>query len=72
MRFSVLFSLALSAVMTGLCYLLRDSIIRVFLTDAASFDYAITFTGILLSTALVALLYLWTSRRMMAAESPRE
>lgn len=135
MRFSVRFSLGLSAVMTGLCYLLRDSIIRVFLTDTASFDYATTFTGILLttsflfgvfyvltnalqamgaavqaliinlsrqgiiyipalfllqavleanglawaqpaadllSTALVSALYLWTSRKMMAAADCRE
>ena len=132
MRFSVCFSLALSAAMTGLCYLLRDPIIRVFLTEPASFDHAVTFTSILLttsflfgvfyvltnalqsmgaavqaliinlsrqgiiyipalyilqalleakglawaqpvadllSTALVALLYLWTSRKMMAAAS---
>ena len=53
MRFSVLFSLGLSAVMTGLCYLLRDSIIRVFLTDAAYFDYATTFTSILLTTSFL-------------------
>lgn len=53
MCFSVLFSLGLSAVMTGLCYLLRDSIIRVFLTDAASFDYATTFTSILLTTSFL-------------------
>lgn len=133
MRFSVFFSLGLSAAMTGLCYLLRDSIIRVFLTEPESFEYAITFTNILLttsflfgvfyvltnalqamgaavqaliinlsrqgiiyipalyilqslleakglawaqpvadllSTALVALLYLWTSRKMIAAENP--
>lgn len=30
MKFSIFFSLRLSAVMTGLCYLFRDSIIRVF------------------------------------------
>lgn len=53
MRFSVLFSLGLSAAMTGLCYLLRDSIIRIFLTDAASFDYATTFTNILLTTSFL-------------------
>ena len=53
MGFSVLFSLGLSAVMTGLCYLLRDPIIRVFLTDAASFDYATTFTSILLTTSFL-------------------
>lgn len=135
MRFSLLFSLGLSAAMTGLCYLLRDSIIRVFLTEPASFAYAMTFTSILLttsflfgvfyvltnalqamgaaaqaliinlsrqgiiyipalyilqalleaaglawaqpaadllSTALVSALYLWTSRKMMAAADCRE
>ncbi len=53
MRFSVLFSLGLSAAMTGLCYLLRGPIIRVFLTEPASFDYAITFTSILLTTSFL-------------------
>lgn len=53
MRFSILFSLGLSASMTGLCYLLRDFIIRVFLTEPASFDYAITFTNILLTTSFL-------------------
>ena len=62
MRFSVLFALALSAVMTGLCYLLRDSVIRVFLTDTASFDYAITFTNILLTTSfLFGIFYVMTN-----------
>ena len=53
MRFSVLFSLGLSAVMTGLCYVLRDSIIRVFLTEPAAFDYANIFTSILLTTSFL-------------------
>jgi len=53
MRFSIFFSLGLSAVMTGLCYLLRDSIIRVFLTEPASFGYALTFTNILLTTSVL-------------------
>lgn len=53
MRFSIFFSLGLSAVMTGLCYLLRDSIIRVFLTEPASFHYALTFTNILLTTSVL-------------------
>lgn len=61
-RFSVLFALALSAIMTGLCYLLRDSVIRVFLTDTASFDYAITFTNILLTTSfLFGMFYVMTN-----------
>lgn len=53
MRFSILFSLGLSTAMTGLCYLLRDAIIRVFLTEPASFDYAIAFTNILLTTSFL-------------------
>ena len=53
MRFSIVFSLGLSAAMTGLCYLLRGSIIRVFLTEPASFDYAFTFTNILLTTSFL-------------------
>ena len=46
MRFSIFLSLGLSTAMTGLCYLLRDSIIRVF-------DYATTFTSILLTTSFL-------------------
>lgn len=53
MRFSILFSFALSTVMTVLCYLFRDSIIRIFLTDQASFDYATRFTNILLTTSFL-------------------
>ena len=62
MGFSVLFALGLSAVMTGACYLLRDPLIRAFLADGASFDYALTFTSILLSTSvLFGLFYVLTN-----------
>lgn len=62
MRFSVLFSLGLSAAMTGLCYLLRGPIIRVFLTEAASFEHALVFTNILLTTsALFGIFYVLTN-----------
>ena len=53
MRFSVLFSLALSGAMTGLCYALQAPIIRAFLTEPASFDYAAAFTCILLTTSFL-------------------
>ncbi len=53
MRFSVLFSLGLSAVMTGLCYLLREQVVRAFLTQLEAFDYAVRFTNILLTTSLL-------------------
>lgn len=53
MRFSIFFALGLSGIMTDLCYLLRYIIIGVFLTEPASFHYALTFTNILLSTSFL-------------------
>ncbi|MGP1349779.1 MAG: MATE family efflux transporter [Stomatobaculum sp.] len=41
MNFSLLFALALSAVMTGACYLFTNQIVSAFLTDAAAFNYAV-------------------------------
>lgn len=51
MSFSLLFALGLSAVMTGLCYLLRGQIVGAFLTGPDAFDYAAQFTNILLTTS---------------------
>lgn len=53
MRFSLSFALGLSAVMTVLCYLLRDQIVGAFLTDSAAFAYAVQFTNILLITSFL-------------------
>jgi len=53
MRFSLLFALGLSMVMTGLCYLLRGRIVGAFLTEPAAFDYAVQFTSILLTTSVL-------------------
>lgn len=53
MRFSLGFALGLSLVMTGLCYLLHEQIVGVFLTEAAAFDYAVRFTNILLTTSFL-------------------
>ena len=53
MRFSLSFALGLSAVMTVLCYLLRDRIVGAFLTDSAAFGYAVQFTNILLTTSFL-------------------
>lgn len=53
MRFSLCFALGLSGVMTVLCYLLRNQIVGAFLTEAASFDYAVRFTNILLTTSFL-------------------
>ena len=53
MRFSLCFALGLSAVMTVLCYLLRNQIVGAFLTDSAAFAYALQFTNILLTTSFL-------------------
>ena len=53
MKFSVLFSFGLSAVMTGICYLFTDQIVSAFLTDPDAFDYAVEFAGILLTTSFL-------------------
>ena len=52
MRFSLLFALGLSLVLTGLCYAATGGIVNAFLTEPASFDYAVNFTHILLSTGI--------------------
>lgn len=53
MTFSVVFSLGLSSVMTGVCYLFTDQIVSVFLTEQAAFDYAAQFVRILLTTSFL-------------------
>ena len=53
MKFSMLFSLGLSVVMTAVCYLLTGQIVGAFLTDPAAFDYAVEFVHILLTTSFL-------------------
>ena len=53
MKFSLAFSFGLSAVMTGVCYMLTDQIINAFLTDPAAFDHAVQFARILLTTSFL-------------------
>ena len=50
LRFSLAFTFGMSLFMTIVCYLLTNQIVGVFLTEAASFDYAVRFVYILLST----------------------
>lgn len=50
LRFSLAFAFVLSMVLTAVCYLFTGDIVRVFLTDAAAFDYGVSFSRILLCT----------------------
>ncbi|MCI9560353.1 MAG: MATE family efflux transporter [Lachnospiraceae bacterium] len=51
--FSLLFAFALSTVLTGICYVFTEQIVRVFLTDMAAFDYGVSFAHILLYTSFL-------------------
>lgn len=53
LNFSLVFALALSMVLTGLCYIFTGQIVKVFLTDQAAFRYGVSFARILLSTSFL-------------------
>lgn len=53
MKFSLLFSFALSVVMTGVCYLFTNQIVSAFLSDPDAFGYAVQFSRILLTTSFL-------------------
>jgi len=53
LRFSLIFALGLSVVLTASCYLFVNQIVSAFLTDAAAFDYAVQFAEILLTTSFL-------------------
>lgn len=53
MKFSVVFSFALSAAMTGICYLFTDQIVSAFLNDSDAYGYATEFARILLTTSFL-------------------
>ena len=53
LNFSLAFALAISAVMTGVCYVLTEQIVNLVLTNAEAFDYGCHFSRILLTTSLL-------------------
>lgn len=53
MNFSLLFSFALSAVMTGICFLFTRQIVSAFLSNPDAFGYALRFARILLTTSFL-------------------
>ncbi len=50
-RFSALFGLVFCAVISALCYLFAEPIVKVFLTDMTALESGVRFTRILMSTA---------------------
>ena len=53
LRFSLIFAFILGAMLTALCYIFTEQLVGAFLTDAAAFDYAYTFSRIMLVTSVI-------------------
>lgn len=70
--FSLLFALALSAVLTGTCWLFTEQIVRAFLTNSDAFAYGFRFSRILLSTSILFGVYyvLTNTLQAMGAATP--
>ena len=70
--FSLGFAFVLSTVMTGVCYLFTEQIVRAFLTDAAAFEYGFRFSRIGLSTSILFGVYyvLTNTLQAMGAATP--
>lgn len=52
-RFSLVFALGLSVVMTVFCYLFIGQIVSAFLSDPSAYSYAVSFSRILLTTSFL-------------------
>ncbi|MGN0479919.1 MAG: MATE family efflux transporter, partial [Hominenteromicrobium sp.] len=72
MRFSMVFSFALSTVMTIVCYLFADQIVHAFLTDPDAFGYAVQFARILLTTSFLFGMFYVLSNALQAMGAAAE
>lgn len=71
-KFSLLFALILSTILTGICYLFTEQIVEAFLTDGDAFIYGFHFSRILLSTSILFGVYyvLTNTLQAMGAATP--
>jgi multidrug efflux pump len=53
LRFSVIFAMATSTVLMVLCYVFAPQLVGAFLSDQDAYDYALTFTHIILTTSFL-------------------
>lgn len=72
LNFSLTFALALSVVMTGVCYLLTGQIVNIVLSNADAYEYGCHFARILLTTSfLFGVYYVFTNTlQAMGAAMP--
>lgn len=72
LRFSLIFALALSTVLTVICYLFTGEIVSVFLTDAAAYEYGVSFSRILLCTSFLFGVFYVLTNALQAAGAAME
>ncbi len=72
LRFSLLFSLGISIVLSVLCFVFAKPIVSIFLTEAASIEMGIKFTRIILSTMWLSGIVNLLSFTIQSMGTPRE
>ncbi len=72
LRFSLIFALGLSAVMTLLCYVFTSEIVSVFLTDASAYEFGFSFSRILLSTSVLFGVFYVLTNALQAGGAAKE
>ena len=69
LKFSLVFALGLSSDLTGICYLALDGIVGSFLSDKEAYNYAVSFSKVMLSSQFLVgmffvrtfcLVFLWS------------
>lgn len=72
LRFSLLFAFSLSTALTIICYIFTKRIVSVFLTDAAAFEYGVSFSRILLCTSFLFGVFYVISNALQACGAATE
>lgn len=70
LKFSLCFSLILSIILTGVCYLSTNQIVGMFVTEESAFNYGVEFSRILLTTScLFGIFYILTNALQAMGDS---
>ena len=67
MRFSIVFALCLGILMSIVCFVFSEQLVRIFITDPAALDYGIRFLRILLTTGFLFGIYYVLANALQAA-----
>lgn len=72
LRFSLVFALGLSTILTVLCYLFTGQIVNAFLTDEAAYSYGVSFSRILLCTSFLFGVFYVLTNALQASGAAKE